>query len=211
LAEKTILRAVSTWNRKLHIYCGLFLLLFLWLFSISGLILNHPPWFHSMGQRSTEERPVELPSTGSDVERARAAANSLGLSGEILSARFPSKPGHFNFRVFRPSQLSGVDVDIERKVATINTNRGRWAQIAENMHTFSGVREVWGETRPERDWIITSIWSISIDAVSGGLAFLVLSSLYMWYQLRDKRRPGLVALTLGCASCAFFIWGLARM
>ena len=32
------------WNRKLHFYAGLFLLLFIWLFAVSGLILNHPKW-----------------------------------------------------------------------------------------------------------------------------------------------------------------------
>ena len=52
----------ETWNKKLHIYIGLYFLLFLWLFSISGLFLNHPPWFHSMGpERTREERPVEIP------------------------------------------------------------------------------------------------------------------------------------------------------
>ena len=33
-------RTVETWNRKLHIYVGLYFLTFLWLFSFSGLLLN---------------------------------------------------------------------------------------------------------------------------------------------------------------------------
>ncbi len=31
-------------NRKLHYYAGLFLLFFLWLFAVTGLVLNHPTW-----------------------------------------------------------------------------------------------------------------------------------------------------------------------
>ena len=35
------------WNRKLHFYTGLFLIVFLWLFAFTGLLLNHPTWmFH---------------------------------------------------------------------------------------------------------------------------------------------------------------------
>ena len=32
------------WNRKLHYYVGLYLLTFVWLFAVSGLIINHPGW-----------------------------------------------------------------------------------------------------------------------------------------------------------------------
>jgi hypothetical protein len=29
------------WNRKLHYYLGLYFLFFVWLFALSGLLLNH--------------------------------------------------------------------------------------------------------------------------------------------------------------------------
>jgi len=38
--------------------------------------------------------------------------------------------------------------------------------------------------------------------------FLVLSSLYMWWGLKEKRKPGLVALALGIAVCGLFVFGL---
>ena len=34
-------RSWRTWNQKLHIYLGLYFLVFLWLFAVSGLLLNH--------------------------------------------------------------------------------------------------------------------------------------------------------------------------
>ena len=37
----------ETWNKKLHYYLGLYFLLFLWLFSFTGLLLNHPRWMLS--------------------------------------------------------------------------------------------------------------------------------------------------------------------
>ncbi|MDA0747822.1 MAG: hypothetical protein O2954_14970, partial [bacterium] len=35
---------IELWNRKLHMYAGLYFLFFLWLFSFSGLMLNHSEW-----------------------------------------------------------------------------------------------------------------------------------------------------------------------
>ena len=53
------------WNRRWHTWMGLFLLLFLWLFAVSGLILNHPNWkfaqFWQARQESTAPAGVKLP------------------------------------------------------------------------------------------------------------------------------------------------------
>ena len=35
---------LNYWSRKFHIHLALFLLLFIWLFSFSGLLLNHGKW-----------------------------------------------------------------------------------------------------------------------------------------------------------------------
>ena len=37
-------RNFTYWNRKFHIYLGLYFLLFLGLFAISGLVLNNTGW-----------------------------------------------------------------------------------------------------------------------------------------------------------------------
>ena len=36
------------WNRKFHYYLGLYFLFFLWLFSLTGLMLNHQQWFRDL-------------------------------------------------------------------------------------------------------------------------------------------------------------------
>jgi hypothetical protein len=36
-------------------------------------------------------------------------------------------------------------------------------------------------------------------------------SLCMWYQLTEKRIPGLIAIATGMTSCAFFVWGLGLL
>ena len=37
-------KTLEAWNRRLHFYLGLYLLFFIWLFALTGLLLNHPKW-----------------------------------------------------------------------------------------------------------------------------------------------------------------------
>ena len=46
------LRRLDVWNRKLHYYLGLYFLFFLWLFSLTGLMLNHQQWFRNLYERA---------------------------------------------------------------------------------------------------------------------------------------------------------------
>ena len=75
------------------------------------------------------------------------------------------------------------------------------------LHTFTGVRM--GDTTNSRDWMLTTVWAISMDAVAVGLVVMVLSSYIMWYRLKPKRRGGVVALLLGFATCGVFVAGLS--
>jgi len=58
-------RVFKRWNRKLHFYAGLFLLFFMWLFALSGLLLNHPTWsfteFWNNRKQTNYEREITVP------------------------------------------------------------------------------------------------------------------------------------------------------
>jgi hypothetical protein len=200
-------KVIKVWNTKLHIYTGLFLFISLWLFSFTGFLMNHPQWFGGMPDRSKQERPVQIPAGLDDSAKARAVMNQLGLEGEYLQS--PSQKGHFFFRVIRPSRRYFVDVDLETQQAVVTTATPTfWGQLAD-LHTTNGVRAIWREPEPETDWVMTRLWVFAMDATCVGVIFLVISSMYMWLQLKKKRAPGLLAFALGCLACAFFIWGLS--
>ena len=74
------------------------------------------------------------------------------------------------------------------------------------LHTFTGVRAA--DARNTRDWTLTTVWALSMDAVALGLIVMVFSSYIMWYRLRTKRGGGIVALLLGFISCGAFIGAL---
>ena len=200
-------KLVKKWNTKLHIYFGLFSLLFLWLFAVSGVVMNHPLWFGSQPTRSEVSQFVELPAGSDDQARAEALLGQLGIDGEIIFMR--PEPDHLTFRVNRPNRRMVVDVDLSTQMAVVRTAVPNVGGVLLSLHTATGVRSIWDEPVPHRDWIMTSIWSFSIDAICVGLIFMVLSSLYMWIELKRKRLLGLLALSLGTLSCGFFVWGLA--
>ena len=207
LMAQGIRRAVKVWSTKLHIYLGLFFLLFLWLFSITGFLMNHPVWFAAMPDRVSEELTVEMPEDGDDRAKSLALMDQLGLTGEYLQS--PQKEGHFLFRVLRPSKRYFVDVDLTTRQAVVRTVTPKLAGRLADLHTTNGVRSIWREQEPTIDWGMTRIWALAMDALCVATILIVLSSLYMWVQLEKKRVPGAIALLLGCAVCAFFIWGLS--
>ena len=195
------------WNKKIHIYLGLYMLLFLWIFSVSGLFLNHPKWFHGQPQRTTVERPVDMLEAGDRLSKARHLMEQLDLKGETLFQGAP-KAGQFTFVAMRPDERTFVNVNLESKIAKVMHVEGNFGQMLGTLHTFSGVRPIWREKEPKRDWLPTILWSFSIDALAVGVILLVGSSLYMGFRMREKRIPVAISLALGTAICSFFIWGL---
>ena len=113
-------RTLEAWNRRLHFYLGLYFLFFLWLFSLTGLMLNHGLWAISTAanQRAETryERPVTLPAGGSDLDRVRGVMTQLALAGEI---EIPSQQqaGWLSFSTNRPGDSNQVRVNLEQRVA----------------------------------------------------------------------------------------------
>ncbi len=203
---------LERWNRKLHFYSGLFLLFFLWLFAFSGLLLNHPSWTfaESWNNRKEANYEREITALGPDVKgdlgQAREIMRQLGIAGEILWTTTRTDPDQFDFQVRRPGHFYFIKANLaQKRVAVRQADVNLWGVI-KVLHTFTGVQM--DDPRNSRDWVLTSIWAYSMDAVTAGLIFMVLSSLYMWLQLPQKRLLGAVVLGLGLLSCGLFCIGL---
>jgi hypothetical protein len=198
------------WNRRVHYYLGLYLLLFVWLFCFTGLLLNHPTWtfadFWPTRKQSTVERKIAPPPAGTDLEQARNILAQLGISGEIEWTTGREGSAQFDFRASRPGHIFEVKTDLRHGQATVQRiDVNAWG-VMRILHTFTGVRAA--DDRNQRDWILTRIWAFAMDAVAAGLAIMVLGSYYMWWRLPRKRGWGFVALAAGWAACAAFVLGL---
>lgn len=202
--------AVKRWNRKLHIHLGLFLLLFVWLFSVTGYCLNHPTWFHNQPKRREFHAQVHVPAERDNQQLAEMILRQIAnVSGEIVLARNKPPPGHFTFRVLTADKLTNIDVELATGTTKLIEIQRAFAGALANLHTMTGVRRVWAEPgEPVRDWYLTRLWSLSIDATAVGMALLTLSAIILWLPLNQKRIAGLIALSLGAVSSGFFVWGL---
>ena len=91
------------------------------------------------------------------------------------------------------------------RIAVEQTDINGWGVIRV-LHTFTGVRT--GDARNDRDWLLTTVWALSMDAVALGMCLMVLSGMYLWIGLPGKRKPCLTALLAGVAACGMFVLGL---
>ena len=202
----------ARWNRKLHFYAGLFLLFFLWLFAFSGLILNHPTWSFAESWNNRREtnyvREITAPGPElkGDLGQAREIARQLGIEGEILLPTTRTDAGPFDFQVRRPGHFFFIKADLARKRVTVRQADVNLWGVIKVLHTFTGIPV--NDAPMRRDWVLTSIWAYSMDAVAAGVIFMVLSSLYMWFELPQKRVLGAVVLGVGSLSCGLFCIGL---
>jgi len=200
----------TLWNRKLHYYLGLYFLFFLWLFAFTGLLLNHPGWtfaeFWPDRKQSVFERQIQPPRSGTDLDQARDLMRQLGIAGEIEWTATRSDPNTFDFRVTRPGHIFEIHTDFNKHRAIVQgTGLNAWG-VVHILHTFTGVRLA--DARNQRDWILTTIWALAMDALAAGLILMVFSGIYMWYGLIRKRRLGAAALALGVLICLWFAIGL---
>jgi hypothetical protein len=200
-------RQLKMWSQKLHIYLGLYFLVFLWLFAASGLLLNHG-WsfaeFWPQRRQTSYERPISPPKSATDLGRAQELSQQLGLVGELEWTMTRPTVERLDFRVARPGRVVDVKVDFAKQTAAIQEIRVNGWGIFRTLHTFNGL----AGQRGERDWILTKLWSFSMDALAAGLIVLILTSLILAYFRREKWRGASIALGLGVVICGFFVFGL---
>jgi len=197
-------KALEVWNRKLHFYLGLYFLFFLWLFSLTGLMLNHQQWFRDLYERKETryDTLIETPAGVTTLERTQDLVRQLNLRGEIdWPASQPA--GHLDFTVSRPNGSAQIRVDLNAKKAYVRELDNNEQHAFQIFHTFSGSR--FNQPASRRDWVVTSLWVWAMDALAAGLIIMVLGSYYMWYRLKKRRALGIAVLAAGFVSCGIFL------
>ena len=100
-------------NRKIHIHLGLGLLFFVWLFSVSGLILNHGTWKMTSFWEEREERNFDFKVSVAGLENQAvvdAAVQHLSISGEV---RIQNQTlDRLEFRIESPGVVNDIGIDL---------------------------------------------------------------------------------------------------
>jgi hypothetical protein len=95
----------------------------------------------------------------------------LGISGEVQWPAANADRSVLAFQVSRSRLILDVKADIEQwRVSVHRHTLNAWGAV-HLVRTFTGVSA--GATRNERDWILTTVWGLSMD--------LALSGSWHWY------------------------------
>ena len=199
---------MNYWNRKLHIYIGLFLLLFIWFFAYSGILLNHGSWRISgfWEQRETFKTvaSVQIPETRNSSEMVKNIMSQLDVEGEVANVKM--WPDSIHFRVSVPGHERDFSVIFNNGVCTQNQLKFNMAGIIRSLHAFNGVDRNDATSKP--NWLITNIWRISMDGIAIGLLLLCVSSWIMWFKVRKKFAWSLPVFIAGLGISVYFVFVL---
>jgi hypothetical protein len=107
--------------------------------------------------------------------------------------------------VSRPNGAAQVRVDLNAKRAYVREFQNGRRHAFQIFHTFSGSR--FSQPASHRDWMVTSIWVLAMDALAFGLIVMVFGGYYLWWGLKKRKILGIAVLALGVVSCGLFVSG----
>jgi hypothetical protein len=196
-------------TRDLHLYCGLFLSPFILVFSVSVFYLVHGIAQRPAPERSDASRTVADLRMPRDigrlqgrarVEALRPVLDQLGVRGEIDFIRQVSKEHRLIVPVRVPDADTMVDLDYERRTATVTSRRQSLGDALVYLHKMPGPHNA--DVRGNSALIRT--WRILADGTAYVLLFITVSGIYLWTALRAERTIGLLLIVAG----GITFWGL---
>ncbi len=192
-------------SRKLHIHLGLLLLIFIWLFSLTGLILNHGNWKFASFWEEREESIINFTVPDSVLKNPSPQARAmkfLKISGEVQLQQKTSEI--LEFRVQSPGIVNDIHIDLANGSGTKKVLKyNMWGKLR-TLHTFNGMNKENPSQSP--NWVITNIWRFAMDAIAIGLIIICVSSWMMWYKVRKEYKMGYVILISSFITAGYFIF-----
>lgn len=192
-------------NRKLHIHLGLLILFFIWIFSVSGLILNHGGWKFTSFWEEREESKIDITIPLSLLKKTdpeKDIMNFLQLTGEMQVLQQTSEL--LAFRVHSPGLVNDVHIDLSNGTGSKKTLRYNvWGKLR-TLHTFNGMNKENASHTP--NWLITNLWRFAMDGIAIALIIICISSWIMWYNIRKEYKMGVVVLACSFLVAAYFVF-----
>jgi hypothetical protein len=201
-------------TRDLHLYVGLFVSPFILLFAASVFYLvhglAHRPGPHSTDPtRSVENLAVPADLAGREgrarVDALRPVLDQLGVRGEVDYVRHIPNEHRFVVPVRLPDRDTIVDLDYERRTATVTSKRQSFADALIYLHKMPGPHNA--DLRGNS--LLVRAWRIVADAAAYLVVFLTVTGIYLWAVLKAERRVGLALIGAGAISFFGLVYAIA--
>ncbi len=191
-------------NRRLHLYLGLALLPWFFMYGISSVPFAHNQFFERRDAAKglplwtlRAERTLDVPVPDSAAGLKAFGAMLLkeaGINGTSFGAyrQSPTRVDVYSYSFWKSTQLKYF---VDQKKLTVEDRRFRWDHFLTGMHAKGGF---------DQEGILQHSWSVVVDLVSVAMIVWVASGLYMWWELPGQRRWGWLAIVGGVASFLLF-------
>ena len=192
-------------NRRVHLYLGLALLPWLFMYGISSVPFAHNQYFERRDAakgiplwtlRSTHTVDAAIPT---EPEALRAFGASLmhhaGLPASTFGA-YRQCPTQVNVYVYSFWASTQLKYYADRKQLTVEDRRFRWDHFLTGMHARGGF---------EQEELLVRSWSVVVDLVCLAIVLWIASGLFMWWGLPGSRRWGWLAIGAGTVSFVVFM------
>jgi hypothetical protein len=203
-----MLKKFLTINRKFHILFGLFILLFIWLFFISGLIIHHGEWkFASFWEKRVESKTNFIIATGylhDDPDMVYRVEALLKIVGEVSNLEV--KYGSIDFRVSSPGLVHEIHIDSQKGMGVMKVMKYNFWGKLRTLHTFNGMDKSNPSISP--NWFVTKLWRIMMDVTAILLIILCIGSWVMWYRVRKDYKWGYLLFGLGLVISGYYMFVL---
>jgi hypothetical protein len=194
----------SHFNRRAHLYLGLFLSPWFFMYGLSSIPFAHNQYFEARDKakglplwtQRFEKQPYELdiPADGPLRPAAAKVVAEFGFDGSYGAYR--QNPNQVNVYIYSFWKSTQLKYFIAEKKLVAEDRRFRWDHFLTGMHARGGF---------EQDGFFQNFWSVLVDVVCFGLLCWVASGIYMWWSLPALRRWGAIAFVLGLVSFAVFL------
>lgn len=184
----------SHFNRRLHLYLGLFLLPWFFMYGVSSLVFSHPKYVDSLLRGREPEwtlrfdRPYEIDvSAGADL---RAAGGRIMKDSGLDRAYGVYQENDRRFHVWAYSfqKATRIVYKADEKRLVAEDQRFRWDHFLTSLHARGGF---------EQEGFLDTLWAAVVDLACLGMLLWIATGLYMWWHLRHLRGWGAAALAAG--------------
>jgi hypothetical protein len=195
---------LSHFNRRLHLYLGLALLPWFFMYGISSVPFAHNQFFDRRDGakglpqwtlRSEHALDVSIPEDPAELRKLGATLlREAGIEGTSFGAyrQSPTRLDVYAYSFWKSSQLKYF---ADQKKLTVEDRRFRWDHFLTGMHARGGF---------EQEGFLPISWSVVVDLVCLAMIVWTASGLYMWWQLPGHRSWGAVAILAGAVSFVVF-------
>jgi len=170
--------------RRIHLFTGLALLLFVIMYFITGYMLVHEAWLPpAEPKKSSRSVSIEYQGQLDSTEFTSYLEKKFGLRGSRSKPKH-REDGTWEFEWFHPGTLYKAIIATNGKSATITTSDLGKVRIGYGLHRLHGYGGGW----------LYNVWAVIVDFSSLALIGFSISGIYLWHQSTKKRLPGWVCL-----------------